>query len=98
MTTPATGRGIPRISPRPGLARPGAWAQQALCAQAGPDTWFPDKGQHDLARAAKKVCARCPVRIPCLEHALTIREPNGIWGGTTPRERRALLAEQEKAA
>jgi Transcription factor WhiB len=103
MTTRATDRstrGIPRISPQPGLiwAPPPPWTEQALCAQADPDTWFPRKGQNDLVRTAKKVCARCPVRIECLDHALTIRDPNGIWGGTSPEERRALLAEQEMRA
>jgi WhiB family transcriptional regulator, redox-sensing transcriptional regulator len=101
MTTPAAGRSghaIPRVSPplRRGLAGP--WARQALCAQADPDAWFPDKGQADLARAAAKVCAHCPVAAECLAHALATREPHGIWGGLTARQRYQLLAEQENAA
>jgi WhiB family transcriptional regulator, redox-sensing transcriptional regulator len=101
MTTPATGRSghaIPRVSPRYDVAWPGPWARQALCAQAGPDAWFPDKGEADLARAAAKVCARCPVSGPCLAHALATREPHGIWGGLTARQRYQLLAERENAA
>lgn len=34
----------------------------------------------DIARA-KAICARCPVRRPCLEGALARREPWGVWGG-----------------
>ena len=26
------------------VAIPGRWAERALCAQADPDAWFPDKG------------------------------------------------------
>jgi WhiB family redox-sensing transcriptional regulator len=32
------------------------------------------------------------VRGECLEYALTIREPHGIWGGLNEHERRELLA------
>ena len=36
------------------------------------------------------MCAECPVRSTCLEHALAAGEPFGIWGGLTLRERRVL--------
>lgn len=39
---------------------------------------------------AKQVCASCPVQARCLEDALGRSEPNGIWGGLTPEERRKL--------
>jgi WhiB family redox-sensing transcriptional regulator len=38
---------------------------------------------------AKAVCRRCPVRPDCLTDALE-RIPNGIAGGLTEDERRAL--------
>ena len=99
MTTPTTGRPGPRLSPRSGLTRPGGWAEQALCAKADPDIWFPaDEEDQELAAAAAGVCARCPVRPDCLAHALAIGERHGIWGGLTGRQRLGLLAEQEKAA
>ncbi len=40
---------------------------------------------------AKTICARCSVRDVCLEYALHIREPHGIWGGLNELERRELL-------
>jgi WhiB family redox-sensing transcriptional regulator len=42
-------------------------------------------------KLAKAICGRCPVREPCLEYALRIREPHGIWGGMNESERRTLL-------
>lgn len=36
---------------------------------------------------AKVICARCPVRRPCLEFATANAPIQGIWGGTTPEER-----------
>lgn len=36
---------------------------------------------------ARKVCASCPVRDACLEHALANDETDGMWGGKSPGER-----------
>lgn len=46
---------------------------------------------------AKVICARCPVRDPCLEYALRTRDPHGIWGGLNELERRRLLRARELA-
>ena len=35
---------------------------------------------HDIARA-KHLCSSCPVRLPCLQGALSRAEPCGVWGG-----------------
>ncbi len=40
---------------------------------------------------AKAICARCPAREPCLDYALRIREPHGVWGGLNEFERRQVL-------
>ena len=40
--------------------------------------------------AAKRICADCPVQRECLEYALRVREPFGIWGGLNETERRSL--------
>jgi WhiB family redox-sensing transcriptional regulator len=34
---------------------------------------------------------RCPVRAQCAAHALTVREPYGVWGGLTEDEREELM-------
>jgi WhiB family redox-sensing transcriptional regulator len=39
---------------------------------------------------AKAICRTCPVREPCLEYALRIREAHGIWGGLNEIERKSL--------
>ena len=41
---------------------------------------------------AKSVCMICPVGRECLNYAMTIREPYGIWGGLTETERRQQKA------
>ena len=45
-------------------------------------------------RRAKAICAECAVTGECLEYALTIREPHGIWGGLNEDERRVLLEQR----
>jgi WhiB family transcriptional regulator, redox-sensing transcriptional regulator len=68
--------------------RPLEWQDQALCAETDPEAFFPELGQP--ARAAKRVCAACPVRTECLEYAVGNGVAFGIWGGLTERERRPL--------
>jgi len=43
---------------------------------------------------AKEICRTCPVVDECLDYALTIREPHGIWGGLNEGERRLLLEQR----
>jgi WhiB family redox-sensing transcriptional regulator len=61
---------------------------EALCAQADPELFFPEKGGSN--RDGKRLCRRCQGRAECLEWAMTHQERFGIWGGTSERERRAM--------
>lgn len=70
------------------LLTPLPWYKDALCAQIGGDDWFPEKGGSTLA--AKKVCAKCPVRGACLEDAMSSDQRYGVWAGLSERERRQL--------
>lgn len=38
------------------------------------------------------------MRIACLEHALTLREKDGVWGGTTEKERRRIIRQRRRTA
>jgi len=76
--------------------------QQAVCAQADPEAWFPDQGSS--TRDAKRICRSCPLtRVEdggngrCLEVALANNERYGVWGGLSERQRRALRREQVAA-
>ena len=64
------------------------WRELAACRGAGLDLFFPERGES--AEPARRVCAACPVRQPCLDYAISNRITHGIWGGLTERERRAL--------
>jgi len=62
----------------------------ALCAQVDPERWHPTKGQSSTA--AKKICHRCDDEAACLAIALADPELEGVWGGTTHRERQTMRA------
>lgn len=68
------------------------WTRGAMCAQVDPELFWPGKGHEGQAQAAKakKVCESCTVRLKCLAYALRRDEQDGIWGGLSPRQRRAL--------
>ena len=50
--------------------------------------------KQDRERRAKAICTTCSVRRDCLDYALRIKEPHGIWGGLNELERRVLLAKE----
>jgi WhiB family transcriptional regulator, redox-sensing transcriptional regulator len=64
------------------------WRELAACRGADLDLFFPGRGES--AEPARQVCAACPVRQPCLDYAVSNAITDGIWGGLTERERRAL--------
>ncbi len=72
------------------------WMEQASCRGANPDTFYPVS--EDLAGPALKICASCPVREACLEYAIVARETEGVWGGTTEKERRRIIRLRRKSA
>ncbi|MFL6144918.1 MAG: WhiB family transcriptional regulator [Labedaea sp.] len=64
--------------------------QRQRSAQTAPDGFFPEVGV--VSRPAKAVCLMCPVHVACVAYALEHGElHHGVWGGLSPRERRALL-------
>jgi hypothetical protein len=41
---------------------------------------------------AKLICDFCPVKALCAEYAILAKEPYGIWGATTPAERKLITS------
>lgn len=71
--------------------RSSRWKLNALCAQYPPEMFHPDQGGRAAVAEAKQVCLQCSVRVECLEWALDVGDPHGVWGALTADERRALL-------
>jgi hypothetical protein len=70
------------------------------CSETDPDSFFavdqldgsmhPNRVSYPMEREAKLMCAACPYQIACLTYALKHPEEQGIWGGTTERDRMAF--------
>jgi hypothetical protein len=68
---------------------PGAdWRSRGECLKHDPELFFPNAA--DDPAPAIDVCRTCPVQAPCLAAALDAGECDGVWGGTTSGERRAM--------
>lgn len=76
------------------------WRDRASCRDYDPELWFPastgDSARHYPIAAA--ICRDCPVRIPCLEHALAIPEHYGMFGGLTETQRDSLRRREQRQA
>ncbi|HEX5594644.1 MAG TPA: WhiB family transcriptional regulator [Micromonosporaceae bacterium] len=66
-----------------------AWRMRGVCQNVDPETFFP--APSEPADEAVELCSSCEVRGPCLAWALEVGDCHGVWGATTPRERRAML-------
>ena len=70
--------------------------EKALCRGMDINLFFPERGvNYNTIREIKKLCKQCPVRVECFEVAMAQENDNfGIFGGTTPKERRKIRAER----
>ena len=72
------------------------WQLKASCRGPQAEAFFPpahaerkdEKAQREAR--AKSICRSCVVRGDCLDYALRINEPHGIWGGLNEVERKQL--------
>lgn len=71
------------------------WQLDAACREIDNTVFFHPARERGSAkeerdRRAKEICAGCPVIESCRRHALTVREPYGVWGGLTANEREQI--------
>jgi WhiB family transcriptional regulator, redox-sensing transcriptional regulator len=66
-----------------------AWRTRGVCRSVDPEVFFP--APSEPADAAVALCRTCDVQGACLAWALEVGDCHGVWGATTPRERRAML-------
>ncbi len=72
------------------------WQLRAACRGPQAEIFFPpahaERKDEKLQREdrAKAICRSCAVRAECLDYAIRIHEPHGIWGGLNEIERRAI--------
>lgn len=76
-----------------------AWQLDGACRGMDSDVFFHSAGEgartrRRRERIAVEICRGCPVMAACRAHALSVREPYGVWGGLSEIERAELLGLQ----
>jgi WhiB family redox-sensing transcriptional regulator len=71
------------------------WRAHGACRHVDPEVFFP--APSEPADAAVALCRTCKVQGACLAWALEAGDCHGVWGATTPRERRAMLVAWRRA-
>ena len=88
-----------RLAPRTDAPEPFPdlpdWFDDAACTALDLGWFFPEKG--DRPDRAVAVCRTCPIVDDCLAYAVGERIRYGVWGGTTPEQRRPLLRQPRGA-
>jgi WhiB family redox-sensing transcriptional regulator len=79
------------------------WQYDGACAGADPAQFFSPEAERGAPKerreeAAKVICQDCPVIMTCREHALSVQEPYGVWGGLSESDRREILEARRQAA
>ena len=99
----AKGAQMPNLSrlPRP-VFESYEWQESGLCSAADIDLFFvpDDVSKRERSRRehrAKQLCQQCPVLQQCRQHALTVRERFGVWGGMSAYERERAHGQRRAA-
>ena len=66
------------------------WMERAYCASSdmGADLWHGET-TNETALARRLCRQECPVIADCLYYAITNGETAGVWGGMSPKQRKA---------
>ena len=76
------------------------WRDRAACLVVDPELFFPIGNTGPALfqiEEAKAVCRRCEVVEPCLSWAVEPRQEDGVWGGQSADERRAVKRRNARA-
>ena len=71
------------------------WHKHAACRGMmvdpdKPNFFIPRGDQVGMLKKVRKVCEGCPVIDDCLEFAIRMDIEQGVWGGKSARERKAI--------
>lgn len=69
-----------------------------ICAQTDPELFFPETHSNSRLQIAmaRRLCASCEFKEPCLEYAVKNSTVLGIWAGTTESQRDKIRSEKNK--
>jgi WhiB family redox-sensing transcriptional regulator len=77
------------------------WMREAACKGQPDEVFFPehhDDGEQPDYTTARRICAGCSVRAPCLAYALELNIRHGMFAGLSPTERANLRSHRRGKA
>jgi WhiB family redox-sensing transcriptional regulator len=79
------------------------WKDKAACRGLDETIFFPERdgkpiiGGRRIYDKARVICAKCPVRVNCLQYAFHFNMIEfGMWGGLAPHERKLQFSRMRK--
>lgn len=67
------------------------------CKDINPAVFFPHSGSPSQNLTAKRICDSCIQKSRCLSYAVRYGIEDGVWGGTSGKERRGLIRARNRA-
>lgn len=72
------------------------WRSKAAC-KTQTKLFFPAEEKKTVSyKDALTICNTCEVKMDCLNYAVSYEMMHGVWGGTTPNQRRVLVHDRMK--
>lgn len=91
-------QGVPRGDVLfPAIGPLGDWADRAACRDSDLATFFPPVGNRSTYLMAVAICQDCPVRLACLDYAVSNRIQFGVWGGMNEARRRKVAGKGRRS-
>jgi WhiB family redox-sensing transcriptional regulator len=90
---------MPPLEVAPDNPNADRWWHRAACRDTDVNTFYPGDDDGPGIEFAQRICGACPleVRSACLQEALEAGL-QGIWGGTTDRQRHKMSARARRGA
>ena len=88
-------RNAPRMVMKPDFDFDMEWVDQAACAGAPTEIFFPNYHTQESTAQARVICKKCGVVWECLKYATEVPIDFGVWGGMLPSERRRYFRENK---
>ena len=70
----------------------------ASCIGVPTDVFYPETQEQwwDVRKTVKDMCNACRIKSDCLQYAIEYEKDNGMFAGTTPRDRRDMNKTRRK--
>lgn len=73
-----------------------SWMARGVCQEVDPELFFPREGANEKNQTARTLCESCPVLQACRQYAIDRPALDGIWGGTSIKDRQKIRRDRSQ--